>query len=199
MNDKHEYLIFLLKGVQDGYELPDYISKEKYKYIREHKEEDKILTGFVGFGCSFGGKWFGGYAKDSKGRNYTKQAKESLLKDISTLSDAEFLCMDYRNVVLPDGCVVYADPPYANTTGYSGEKFNSDEFWNYMRIISQNHLVFISEQNAPEDFIAIWSKPFTRTLDFNKENQPKVVEKLFLHKCNLETYQQIKNTSSEGK
>ena len=43
LNDKHEYLISLLNGVKNGYELPDYISEEQYKYIREHKDKDKIL------------------------------------------------------------------------------------------------------------------------------------------------------------
>lgn len=28
----------MLKGVQNGYELPEAISEEQYKYIREHKE-----------------------------------------------------------------------------------------------------------------------------------------------------------------
>lgn len=75
LNDKHEYLIELLNGVKNGYELPDYISEEQYKYIREHKDKDKILTGFVGFGCSFGGKWFGGYARNKTGTNYAAQSK----------------------------------------------------------------------------------------------------------------------------
>ena len=96
--------------------------------------------------------------------------------------DAEFICKDYREVELPMGCVVYADPPYDNTTGYGKEKFNSEEFWEYMRKISKEHIVFISEQTAPDDFISIWEKPFTRTLDRNKDNQFKVVEKLFTYK-----------------
>ena len=29
-------------------------------------DENPALTGFVGFGCSFGGKWWGGYAKDKR-------------------------------------------------------------------------------------------------------------------------------------
>lgn len=45
--------------------------------------------------------------------------------------------------------------------------------------------MFISEQTAPEDFISIWEKPFTRTLDVNKSNQFQVTEKLFVHKNNL--------------
>ena len=51
---------------------------------------------------------------------------------------------------------MYCDPPYANTTRYSNSNiFNHREFWDYMRLLSQNNLVFISEINAPEDFIPI--------------------------------------------
>lgn len=164
--------------------MPEHISEEEYKYIKEHKDEDKVLSGFVGFGCSFGGKWFGGYARNKTGTNYALQSKKSLLKDLSNLMDAEFICKDYRDVELPSGCVIYADPPYDNTTGYGKEKFNSEDFWKYMREISKEHIVFISEQTAPNDFITIWEKPFTRTLDVNKNNQFKVTEKLFIHKCN---------------
>lgn len=182
LNDNHEYLIEMLNGVKDGYELPEVISEEDYKYIRNNKDEDKVLSGFVGFGCSFGGKWFGGYARNKTGTNYAAQSKRSLLKDMSGLMDAKFTCKDYRYVELPENCVVYADPPYNNTTGYSKEKFDSDDFWGYMRDISKNHIVFISEQNAPDDFMSIWEKPFTRTLDVNKENQFKVTEKLFVYR-----------------
>ena len=190
LNDKHKYLIALLQGVQAGYELPEYISEEQYRYIKFHKDEDRVLSGFVGFGCSFGGKWFGGYARNKTGTNYAAQSKRSLLKDMVSLKDAAFICSDYREVKLPDKCVIYADPPYNNTTGYNNEKFNSDEFWEYARETSKEHLMFISEQNAPNDFIAIWEKPFTRTLDVNKDNQFKITEKLFIHN----SYKQLAET-----
>ena len=186
-NDKHEYLIEMLKGVQNGYELPEQITEEQYKYIKSHKDKDKILTGFVGFGCSFGGKFFGGYARNKEQTNYALQSKKSLLKDMINLPNAEFTCLDYRDVDIPNGSIVYADPPYANTTTYQGQKFDSEAFWEYMRQISKHNQVFISEQTAPDDFECIWEKPFTRTLDRNKDNQFKVVEKLFTYK------KQIKN------
>ena len=88
--------------------------------------------------------------------------------------------MDYRDVPLPDGCVVYCDPPYGGTKEYAGIKFDSNAFWDYMREISQNHLVFISELNAPDDFIPIWEKKVTRTLDVNKNNMFKSTEKIFV-------------------
>src|ERR1035437_797737 len=112
LNDKHEYLIEMFKGVQKGYDLQNYISKEEYKRIRENKDADKILSGFVGFGCSFGGKWFGGYAQNKTETNYTDQSKRSLLKDMNGLWEAEFLCKDYRDVEIPEGAIIYCDPPY---------------------------------------------------------------------------------------
>lgn len=189
LNDKHKYLIDMLNGVKNGYQLPEYISEDEYKYIREHKDEDPVLTGFVGIACSFGGKWFGGYARNNVGRNYAAEGKRSLHKDMSTLMDAKFVCQDYRDVYLPDNCVVYADPPYNGTTGYVKEKFDSDIFWEYAREISKNHLVFVSEQSAPSDFISIWDKPLKRTLDVNKENQFVVTEHLYVH---VDTYNILK-------
>ena len=189
LNDKHKYLIDMFNGVKGGYQLPEYVSEEQYKYIREHKDEDPVLTGFVGFGCSFGGKWFGGYARNKTGTNYALQSKKSLMKDINTLMNARFICEDYRNVYLPDNCVIYADPPYNGTTGYGKEKFDSQAFWEYAREISKDHLVFVSEQSAPQDFESIWDKPFTRTLDVNKENQFVVTEHLYVH---VDTYNILK-------
>lgn len=168
--------------MQAGYELPEIITEEQYQAIRANKDADPVLTGFVGFGCSFGGKWFGGYARNKGGTNYAAQSKRSLLKDMATLGGAEFICGDYRKVPIPPGAVVYADPPYADTTGYNGEKFDSKEFWRAMRLLADTgHTVYISEQIAPPDFICVWEKPFTRTLDRNKGNQFKVTEKLFTY------------------
>lgn len=182
-NDKHRYLISMLRGVQAGYDLPEHVNETAYRYIREHPDEDPALTGFVGFGCSFGGKWFGGYARNKNGTNYAAQSKRSLLKDMASLSHAEFVCSDYRDVPIPYGAVIYADPPYDHTTGYNREAFDSAEFWAYARLIATTgHLLFVSEQTAPPDFTPVWEKPFIRTLDVNKNNQFKVTEKLFVYK-----------------
>lgn len=180
LNDRHQYLIALLQGVQRGYELPESITPEQYWHIREHKDDDPTLAGFVGFGCSFGGKWFGGYARNATGTNYAAQSKRSLLKDMATLQDATFVCADYRRVCIPPRAVIYADPPYNNTTGYHGDRFDSAEFWIAMRLLADTgHTVFVSEQEAPPDIQCVWERKFTRTLDRNKSNQFSVTEKLF--------------------
>lgn len=180
-NDRHPYLIALLNAVKGGYSPPDSVSESEYQFIRQNKDLDPALTGFVGFGCSFGGKWFGGYARDKYGRNYAAQGKQSLLADMSHLMEATFTCSDYRSVKIPPGAVVYADPPYAETTGYSGEKFDSEDFWICARLIAETgHKIYVSEQKAPPGWVAVWEKPFTRTLDRNKSNQFQVTEKLFV-------------------
>lgn len=178
-NDNNKYLIAMWNAIKHGYELPDTVSEDEYRYIRMHKDNDPALTGFVGFACSFGGKFFGGYARDRQHTNFAARAKRSLINDIQSLQRAEFICGDYRDVEIPAGAVVYADPPYQGTTSYTTGRFNSDEFWQYMRELSKNHKVFISEQNAPSDFICIWEKPLRRIIDVNKSNNFYATEKLF--------------------
>lgn len=183
-NDIHPYLIAMWEGLQNGWTPPDTISKEEYQYIKAHKDENPALTGFVGFGCSFGGKWFCGYAHDKRGvRNYCGNAKSTTAKDLTGLKTAIFVCGDYRDVIIPEQSVVYADPPYEKATKYSTGDFDHSAFWNYMRqLAKQGHKVFISEEHAPDDFECVWQQELTRTLDFNKHNQPKKIEKLFKYK-----------------
>lgn len=91
-NDLHPYLIAMYQALQNGYDLPEDISEEQYRYIREHKDEDKALAGFVGFECSFGAKWFGDYARSKRGDNYAKQGRNAIMRDIENLKAAKFTC-----------------------------------------------------------------------------------------------------------
>lgn len=177
-NDKHEYLIAMWQALQRGWVPPEEVSEEMYKAVRANKDADKALAGFVGFGCSFGGRFFQGYARNKRGDNFAKRAKDSLLNDAEALRDVKFVCGDYRDVEIPEGAVVYADPPYEGTKGY-GWAFDHTAFWNYMRGLSRTHAVFISEEHAPADFTAVWQQPLRRTLDVNKDNNPMRVEKLW--------------------
>lgn len=180
LNDSHYYLIEMFKALQQDYQFPSIVSEEEYQYIKKHKEENPALTGFVGFGCSFGGKWFGGYARNGRNDNYARQSLNSLMKDKLGLMDAEFVCKDYRAVEIPEYSVIYCDPPYKNTTGYSRDKFDTNEFWNYVRqLANHGHKVFVSEQTAPDDIKCVWEKPVRRILDSNSNNRFFITEKLF--------------------
>ena len=182
LNDKHPYLIAMWQALQNGWMPPDTVTKEEYYRVKANMDENPALTGFVGFGCSFGGKWWGGYAKDKRGDDYCGQAKRGLLKNLVGIQSATFTCLDYRDVEIPDGAVVYCDPPYVNTTGYTVGQFDTNEFWDYMRQLSKRCDVFISEESAPDDFECIWSKEKIRTLEKNDNVGRVKVEKLFKYK-----------------
>lgn len=186
LNDSHRYLISMFRAIQDGYQIPENISKDEYERIKNNKDENEALTGFVGFACSFGGKWFGGYAhlKNYTEKNYAAYSRNSLLKKMKGLDNAIFICKDYKDVYIHQDSVVYCDPPYIGTTSYSNsKKFNHDEFWDYMRKISEQNTVFISEYTAPDDFVSIWEKVQTTKLDARKKsNIFTSIDKLFVHK-----------------
>ena len=179
--DKHPYLIAMYNELQKGWIPPDNITKEEYYYIKNNKDEKPYLTGFVGFGCSFAGKWFGGYASNARGDNYCLNSKNSILRKMNTLNDVHFEVANYKDLIFKDS-LVYCDPPYQGTTQYGlvGE-FNSNEFWDTMRIWSQDNTVIISEYNAPDDFKCVWERK-TKTEIRNSENiREDRVERLYTY------------------
>lgn len=93
-NDAHPYLIAMWKALQRGWEPPDIVTEAEYQYIKDHKNEDPALAGFVGFGCTFGAKWFGGYARDKRGcvaRGGTLRGlKHPCLKSFQTYTENSF-------------------------------------------------------------------------------------------------------------
>ena len=181
--DYNEYLIEMYKAVQQGYELPNELNEEQYKYIKNNKDENKALSGFVGFGCSFAGKWFGGYARDKrKSCDFAFTSKNGLLNKMSTMQDVKFEWKDYKTLQ-PKGFLIYCDPPYANTTKYTGTPdFDTEIFWDIMREWSKDNDVYISEYNAPDDFISVLEIP-TKT-DIRDTNGTPIyrTEKLFTYK-----------------
>lgn len=179
--DKHPYLIAMYQELQNGWTPPTEISKEEYYYIKNHPDEKPYLTGFVGFGCSFAGKWFGGYAKDNAGRNYCLNAHNSILEKMKNLQETEFRCVDYRELN-PEGCLIYCDPPYEGTTQYSKQvigDFDSKEFWEVMRKWSLHNTVIISEYTAPDDFTCIWEQEVKLDIRDSKNKKKKRTEKLY--------------------
>ena len=46
-NDKNAYIIQMWRELQQGREFPSTVTEEQYKYVRDHKDEDPALTGFI--------------------------------------------------------------------------------------------------------------------------------------------------------
>lgn len=163
-SDNNPYLIGMWKALQCGWIPPDEVSEELYNSIKSNRDSyAPELVAFAGFCCSFGGKWFGGYARyyeanstDGRKRNFANESARALLREKSALDGVNFSCNSYRDLEIPPNSFIYCDPPYAHTTGYHS-KFDSSRFWSWVREQSRiGHLVFTSEYNAPSDFRSMW-------------------------------------------
>lgn len=188
-SDNNKYLIalwdHLINNPNDIY--PEEITHEYYSDIRSNKDNyDDWLVGYIGFLASYNGRFFdGGYAKTiiSKAgveRNYYDEAKRNILAQVKDLQGVVFACKQYWETH-PHNMVVYCDPPYKDTKQYSTSKnFDHDKFWQTMREWSKDNIVYISEEQAPDDFEVIWEQEVTRTQDNRKRE--KATEKLFMWK-----------------
>ena len=178
--DNNKYLIALLEAVQNGQELPEYITKDEYIAVKTNKDNyPDWYVGFVGFVCSFRGKFFGGYSgyyttKTGIQRNYIKERINNILKQ--NLDGIKLVCSSYDALDIPANSVIYCDPPYNGTTKYK-DSFDSDAFWQWCRDkAKEGHTVYVSEYNAPEDFKCIWEKQINSNLGGTSKT---ATEKLF--------------------
>jgi len=199
-------LIALYHHVKSGGELPLVVTEEDYARAKRGDCEPWYQA-FVGFGCSFAGKWFGGYARgghgaDAKtaasslgkkfGRNYAANAVSSLEKKRASMQAATFIHMPYDNILMSVDCedegmivppwLIYCDPPYAGTTGYGAvkEKWDANAFWIWAQRQATKHTVLVSEYTCPvpHELVASWSHR-TEIRTHKSGNQNSRVEKLF--------------------
>lgn len=179
-------IIEMFKEIQNGWQPPQDVTYEEYQRVR-FSEGEEALKAFVGFSCSFAGKYFGGYARTSKDKtvaekySYAKSGFNVLMKQKPLIQDVKFECKSYLDLTF-NNCLIYCDPPYANTTKYKGtDDFDSDVFWDWVREQSKMNTVIVSECNAPDDFKIIWQKE-TKTGLADKDNKKiNKTEKLFMY------------------
>lgn len=180
-SDSNEALITMYLALQDGWIPPEEVSESMYAEYKLKQDATDPMTAFIGIGCSFGGKWFGGYAR-SGDRDYCHNARNSLIKQLPKIKDVLFKYRDYHNWI-PYNCLVYCDPPYEGTTGYK-DKFDTASFWETMRKWSENNIVIVSEYKAPTDFKCVLEIP-TKTDMHVAGVQEARIEKLFQYKDSI--------------
>ena len=100
--------------------------------------------------------------------------------------------LDYAEVKIstpPQDTIIYADPPYANTSEYKlcGNRFDYERFYQWcIDKAKQGYNVFISEYNMPQDrFKEVWSKDTyasfnTIKMECGAKTRPQRVERLFM-------------------
>ncbi len=169
-------LIALYKAVQEGWDPPTEVSEEQYELAKYLPDSDPIKA-FCAFGCSFSGKWFGGYAKSAEGRNYAKNARNSLRKNKFTglVKQIDFL----EFIPEPTNTIIYCDPPYAGTTGYdSSDKFDYCKFVRRVEQWSEFTDVFVSEYDFRLGHV-VFERPQVTTVSRNKSKYKTATERVY--------------------
>ena len=188
-NDSNEYLIAMFMGLLSGKNYPEQIDRELYEDVKScfragSDKYDPDFMGWVGFMASYRGTFFRGYSGaivTAKGerRDFISEAVRGIAKQIPKLQGVEFRSGDYRNLQIPEESVIYCDPPYVDTAAYR-RSLNHNEFWQWCREhVYDGHKVYISEYQAPEDFVKVWEKPLQNNMSSDKR---KATEKLFIYK-----------------
>jgi len=178
-NDYNEYVSEMWNAlVNRNWQPPNEITEVQYNDIKANKEKyPKELVGFTGIAVTFGSTWFGTYARNKRGTNYAMEGRNNLMKQVERLQGTVFTSSSYCDIVLPTNSIIYCDPPYYGVAGYK-DKFNHIAFWQWCREKSkEGHSVFISENNAPNDFECIWQSELKTNMNAKYETKP--VEKLF--------------------
>ena len=103
------------------------------------------------------------------------------------LQSLQSLQSDYRFVPIPDGAVVYCDPPYRNTNCgcYGGFDFEAFDAW----LASCGHLCVVSEYTAPAGCVEVAARQKQCSASANGKSQC-VTERLFVHESHLDEYEE---------
>lgn len=179
-------LIEMWKALQNGWKPPRVVTEEMYQTAKGGGYNPG-LTAFIGFGCSFGGKWFAGYAR---GNTSPAQVRRVLLEKIGKLQDVTFSFKHYAFIKPPPNSLIYCDPPYHGTEQYAGVEFDFDTecffemafHWCYA-----GHTVIISEYTAPDEFVCVREMP-TSTEIRTKDGRDPRIERLFMHESQAHLY-----------
>lgn len=160
-SDACEPLITMYAALQRGWQPPTEVTAETFNDYKARRPAGDPNTAFIGFGCAFRGIYFSTFMSNSgrttveDGYNPAKGQARVLQETIAECRNVTFACMDYREAE-PAGCLIYADPPYAGTTGYEGTgAFDSGEFFDWARRVSLRNVLVISEYAAPDDFVCV--------------------------------------------
>lgn len=183
-SDAHPDLIALWRAVLKGWHPPEVVTEAEYAELRE-QTEPSAMRGFVGFGGSFGGKWFSGYARGGYNgttpRNHQGESARAIER-IGTALRAGVVTVELRDYattpVLPDS-VVYLDPPYRGTQGYATGGFDHVDFWAWAELVASHSHVYVSEYWAPPWWSCVWSAQKRQSVTLPSQGRGLRTERLF--------------------
>jgi DNA adenine methylase len=151
----------------EGWVPPDWVSEDEYQDVRLRADPADPLLAWCGYGLSFGGKWFGGFARGGSGGQSSEKMQANQKKSLLRKRDAiapynpEIRCACYSSVLVEQKSTVYCDPPYAGRTKAHhttrDSHFAHDDFWRWAREIARTSRVYVTEFVAPSDWVPIYS------------------------------------------
>lgn len=121
LNDINPYLMTMWRAGMGGWDPPGHVTEADYEFYRKNKPADDPMTAYMGFAWSFGGKFFGGLARENASFEVFQSSHPqcpSTTKKMNMLrqNDVTLLCGDYQLVPIDHGSMIYLDPPYAGRT-----------------------------------------------------------------------------------
>lgn len=157
--DLNEHAIMAMIDIRDrAADLPDSVTEQEYNDMKGLPAAS--VTSWVRFVTSFGGKLDAGYARQGNPLKYmstpNQEGYRNALKRQPLLQGVQFTHGCYQDLDVANA-LIYCDPPYANTAGYKTGDFDSEAFFSWCRAqAAKGNVVFVSEYNAPADFICLW-------------------------------------------
>lgn len=175
-----EALIFIRDHINEA---PAQFSEAEYKNF--HGTPAEPFSSWVRFVCAFGAKFQSGFAR-STGRDHYAEGLRNAQKQSPNLQNCIFRNAPYQAAAyLTDSPkLIYCDPPYKGTEKYKNvPSFDHDKFFIWCRAMGEaGHYVFVSEYQAPPDFVCVWSKTILTNFAHKRESAThKATEKLFYY------------------
>jgi DNA adenine methylase len=193
-NDSNSLLQKMWRSIQTGeFKQDDFYTREKYEDIKRDYQSggtkySDAEKAFAGYTCSWRGIFFHSFnTSNTQKREYQKLASYRVLNGVSYSSKEKsvglegitFKSVDYKELYIPEGSIVYCDPPYrnCNSDSYSVDKsFDYAEYYLWLIQTACSSEVYVSELSMPEEhFEVVWSKDFTHQLKSNRN----VCERLY--------------------
>lgn len=183
--DAHEDLVLMWQALERGEDFPEALTRAEWENLRE--SPPSALRGLAGFGGSFSGKWFAGYAKgghnaNGQPRNHYGESLRRARRDIEGMRGrvtTSITRRSFEDTPVWPGCVVYADPPYRGTLGY-GSSFDHDAFWATAAWWSaQGADVYVSEYDGPAWAEVLLEVPLRVSTTTTEQGRVEATERLF--------------------
>lgn len=122
--------------------------------------------------------------------NYERLQVLERLESLYRLQSLQNLQSDYQDVPIPNGALIYCDPPYNNTDCGKYKGFDSKRFYAWA---AEQDNIFISEYSMPDEFIEI-ARIEKTVLSAANGNSAKQIEKLY---TNRKTFDKLSDELKE--